>query len=115
MTRLSSFKYTNASPERRFGAILFVEKEGFNQAIEESGLLERYDVALASTKGNSVIALRSLLDEMVTRNPAFKVFTMADYDMSGTSIKSTLTKDNELRYVFRNNIKTIPVCVVGAS
>ncbi len=26
MTRLSSFKYTNASPERRFGAILFVEK-----------------------------------------------------------------------------------------
>lgn len=111
MTRLSSFKYTNASPERRFGAILFVEKEGFNQAIEESGLLERYDVALASTKGNSVIALRSLLDEMVTRNPDFKVFTMTDYDISGASIKSTLTKDNELRYVFKNNIRTIPVCV----
>ena len=111
MTRLSSFKYTNASPERRFGAILFVEKEGFNQAIEDSGLLERYDVALASTKGNSVIALRSLLDEMVTRNPDFKVFTMTDYDISGASIKSTLTKDNELRYVFKNNIKTIPVCV----
>lgn len=90
---------------------MFVEKEGFNQAIEESGLLERYDVALASTKGNSVIALRSLLDEMVTRNPDFKVFTMTDYDISGTPIKSTLTKDNELRYVFRNNIKTIPVCV----
>ena len=111
MSRISSFRYSNASPERRFGGILFVEKEGFNQAIEESGLLEKYDVALASTKGNSVIALRSLLDEMVSRNPDFKVFTMTDFDISGTSIKTTLTKDNELRFVFRNNIRTIPICV----
>lgn len=111
MSKLSSFKYSNASPERRFSAVLFVEKEGFNEAIEESGLLERYDIALASTKGNSVVALRVLLDEMVTRNPDFKVFTMTDFDISGTSIKTTLTKDNELRYTFKNDIQTIPVCV----
>ena len=111
MSKLSSFKYSNVSPERRFSGVLFVEKEGFNEAIEESGLLERYDIALASTKGNSVIALRVLLDEMATRNPDFKVFTMTDFDISGTSIKTTLTKDNELRYVFKNEIKTIPICV----
>ena len=111
MSKLSSFRYSNASPERRFSGVLFVEKEGFNEAIEESGLLERYDIALASTKGNSVVALRVLLDEMVTRNPDFKVFTMTDFDISGTSIKTTLTKDNELRYVFKNDIRTIPICV----
>jgi hypothetical protein len=111
MSKLTSFNYTNASPEMRFSGVLFVEKEGFNQAIIESGLLERYDIALASTKGNSVVALRVLLDEMVTRNPDFKVFTMTDFDISGASIRTTLTKDNELRYVFKNNIKTIPVCV----
>lgn len=111
MSKLSSFRYSNAAPERRFSGVLFVEKEGFNQAIEESGLLERYDIALASTKGNSVVALRVLLDEMVTRNPDFKVFTMTDFDISGTSIKTTLTKDNELRYVFKNDIQTIPICV----
>jgi len=111
MSKLSSFKYSNASPERRFLGVLFVEKEGFNEAIEESGLLERYDIALASTKGNSVVALRVLLDEMATRNPDFKVFTMTDFDISGTSIKTTLTKDNELRYTFNNEIQTIPVCV----
>ena len=48
---------------------------------------------------------------MVTRNPDFKVFTMTDFDISGTSIKTTLTKDNELRYVFKNDIRTIPICV----
>lgn len=111
MSKLSSFRYSNASPERRFSGVLFVEKEGFNEAIEESGLLERYDIALASTKGNSVVALRVLLDEMVTRNPDFRVFTMTDFDISGTSIKTTLTKDNELRYVFKNDIYTIPICV----
>lgn len=111
MSKLSSFRYSNAAPERRFSGVLFVEKEGFNQAIEESGLLERYDIALASTKGNSVVALRVLIDEMVSRNPDFKVFTMTDFDISGTSIKTTLTKDNELRYVFKNDIQTIPICV----
>jgi hypothetical protein len=111
MDRISSFRYSEASPERRFGGILFVEKEGFNQAITDSGLLEKHDIALASTKGNSVVALRVLLDEMVSRNSNFKVFTMTDFDISGTSIKTTLTKDNELRYTFRNNIRTIPICV----
>jgi hypothetical protein len=111
MGRITSFRYSDVSPERRFGGILFVEKEGFNQAIQDSGLLEKYDIALASTKGNSVVALRVLLDEMVSRNPDFKIFTMTDFDVSGTSIKSTLTKDNELRYIFRNYIKTIPLCV----
>jgi hypothetical protein len=111
MSKLSSFRYSNASPERRFSGVLFVEKEGFNEAIEESGLLERFDIALASTKGNSVVALRVLIDEMVSRNPEFRVFTMTDFDISGTSIKTTLTKDNELRYVFKNDIQTIPICV----
>jgi hypothetical protein len=105
------FRYANASPEYRFGGVLFIEKEGFNQAILESGLLEKYDLALASTKGQSVIALRSLLDEMVTRNPDFKIFTMTDFDISGASIRTTLTGDNQRRYVFDNEIITIPVCV----
>ena len=48
---------------------------------------------------------------MVTRNPDFKVFTMTDFDISGASIRTTLTKDNELRYVFDNDIQTIPICV----
>ena len=50
---------------------------------------------------------------MATRNPDFKVFTMTDFDVSGTSIKTTLTKDNELRYVFKNDIQIIPICVTG--
>ena len=36
-------------PALRYGGVLFVEKEGFNPLLKESGILERYDLALAST------------------------------------------------------------------
>lgn len=103
--------YISATPENRFNGIIFIEKEGFNQAILESGILERYDLALASTKGQSVIALRVLIDEMTTRNTDFKVFTMTDFDTSGSSIRTTLTGDNRRRYSFNNNVTSIPICV----
>lgn len=103
--------YISATPENRFNGIIFIEKEGFNQAILESGILEKYDLALASTKGQSVIALRVLIDEMTTRNPDFKVFTMTDFDTSGSSIRTTLTGDNKRRYSFVNDVTSIPICV----
>ena len=32
---------------------------------------------------------------------------MTNPDLSGTSIKTTMTKDNELRHTFKNDIQTI--------
>ena len=46
-------------PVNRFAAVLFCEKEGFDEIIEASGITRRYDVALMSTKGMSVTAARS--------------------------------------------------------
>jgi hypothetical protein len=108
---VSSFAYTSASPERRFGGILFVEKEGFNQALLESGILERYDLALASSKGQPNIAIRALIDEMLSRNPNFKIFTVTDFDISGVSIRDVLLGDNKLRFEYRNKVKPIRICV----
>jgi hypothetical protein len=92
-----------ANPEHRFKGLLFVEKEGFNELLTESGILERYDLALASTKGMSVIAARQLIDEMAGRSDDFKVYTVADFDITGQSIRYTLTHDTE-RYQFKNRV-----------
>ena len=48
--------YPTLGPRHRFGAILFIEKEGFDPLFEAVQLAERYDLAIMSTKGMSVTA-----------------------------------------------------------
>ncbi|MGH6864886.1 MAG: hypothetical protein ACREDO_01600 [Methyloceanibacter sp.] len=45
-------------PKNRYGAILFIEKEGFLPLFKAVSLAERYDLAVMSTKGMSVTAAR---------------------------------------------------------
>jgi hypothetical protein len=44
---------TPYGPGMRYGAILYIEKEGFNELLEESRLEDRYDIGLASNQGES--------------------------------------------------------------
>src|SRR5262249_4456447 len=43
--------YPTHGPKNRFGAILFLEKEGFGPLLEAVNLAARYDLAIMSTKG----------------------------------------------------------------
>jgi hypothetical protein len=45
-------------PNGNFGAVLFVEKEGFMPLFERVKLAQRYDIAIMSSKGMSVTAAR---------------------------------------------------------
>ena len=55
-------RYPTIGPDHRYGAILFVEKEGFMPLFDAVKLKERYDLAMMSTKGMSVTASRELVD-----------------------------------------------------
>lgn len=99
-----------APPEHRLSSILFVEKEGFAQNIEESGLLERYDCALATTKGMSVVALRALIDDLAGRIPGLIVFTLTDFDIAGVTIEDTLLADG-WRHQYEHSIQHVPLAV----
>jgi hypothetical protein len=92
-------------PDGCFGAVLFVEKEGFMPLFERVRLAERHDIALMSTKGMSVTAARKLIDVMCSRDN-IPVFVLHDFDVAGFSIFATLAGDTG-RYQFRNNIKVI--------
>lgn len=94
----------NVDPQERFNGILFVEKEGFTQLITESGILERFDLALASTKGMSVVAARALIDDMAGRSSGFRLFTLTDFDITGVTIAETLIGSNH-RYQYANRIR----------
>ena len=77
-------------PGLRYGAILFIEKEGFTPLLEAAQIAERFDVAIASSKGMPVSALCDLLKEMRLYN--IKAYVVHDFDKSGFSIVSTLRR-----------------------
>ena len=92
-------------PEGRYGAVLFLEKEGFTQILEAAQIAERYDIAIMSTKGMSVTAARILVEELCGRRK-LPLFVLHDFDLAGFSIKKTLTESGE-RFQFPHKINFI--------
>ena len=55
---LHAAEISTYGPDRNFGAVLFIEKEGFQPLFERIKLAELHDIAIMSTKGISVTAAR---------------------------------------------------------
>ena len=94
-----------SGPSGRYGALLFCEKEGFNELFSAVQLDERYDLAIMSTKGVSVTAARRLVDQLCARYQ-LSLFVLHDFDVSGFTILKTLQSDTR-RYSFENEIDVI--------
>jgi hypothetical protein len=105
---LGQAKVETRGPSGNFGAVLFVEKEGFTPLFDRVNLGNRYDIAIKSTKGMSVTAARHLADEMCGRYN-IPLFVLRDFDISGFSIFGTLGGNNR-RYRYKNSI---PVADLG--
>ena len=81
-------------PRDRFGAVLFIEKEGFEPLFEQVKLAERFDIALMCTKGLSNTAARKLVDHLVGEL-GVPVFVIRDFDVSGFNIAGTLGRRHQ--------------------
>jgi hypothetical protein len=103
--KLKPARVSTRGPESNFGAILFVEKEGFQPLFERVGLAEQYDLAIMSTKGVSVTAARLLVDEMCDAHD-IPLLVLHDFDVAGFTILDTLRRDTR-RYQFDNEIEVI--------
>ena len=98
-------RYPTFGPKNAYGAILFIEKEGFFPLFEEVKLAERYDLAIMSTKGMSVTAARKLVDRLAGDHD-IPLLVLHDFDKSGFSIVGTLRRATR-RYSFANPIEVI--------
>lgn len=76
------------APEHEFGAVLFVEKEGFEPLLRDAEIAQRFDIAIMSTKGQSVTAARRLIDALSQRE--IPSFVLHDFDKTGLEITETL-------------------------
>ena len=97
--------YPTHGPEHRYGAILFIEKEGFMPLFRQVRLAERFDIGIMSTKGLSNIASRRLVDHLCGEHD-IPLLVLHDFDKAGFSIAGTLSRDSD-RYQFRHKIRAI--------
>jgi hypothetical protein len=94
----SQSKVETNGPSGTFGAVLFIEKEGFAPLLKAARIAEKFDLAIMSTKGMSVVAARALVDEMCSDHE-IPLLLLHDFDKSGFSIAGTLQRDTR-RYEF---------------
>jgi hypothetical protein len=97
-------KIGTRGPEGCFGAVLFIEKEGFLPLFRAVHLAERFDLAIMSTKGMSSTAARTLIDNLCQRK--MPLLALHDFDKAGMSIVGTLKRDTR-RFSFTRRIKVI--------
>jgi hypothetical protein len=95
--------YPTCGPANRFGAVLFVEKEGFLPLFDAVNLAKRYDIAIMSTKGMSVTAARTLA-ENVCGDHGVPLLLLRDFDKAGFAIAASFQKDTR-RYQFTKDFE----------
>jgi hypothetical protein len=97
---------------QRYQAVLYIEKEGFDPQLRAARIAEKFDIAIVSCKGQSVVAARQFVDHACRVNGGVPLFVMHDMDKAGFEISQRLTTisdhaiENDLvKYEFENEIK----------
>ena len=103
--KLKPARISTRGPDCNFGAVLFIEKEGFQPLFERVELAERHDIAIMSTKGVSVTAARLLVDRMCSAH-SIPLLVLHDFDVAGFTILDTLRRDTR-RYRFESYVDVI--------
>jgi hypothetical protein len=99
------------APGQRYQAVLYIEKEGFEPLLEEARIAERYDLAVISCKGQSVVAARKFADTVCAAGGGVPLLVVHDMDKAGFEISQRLTtvsdcaeENDRVTYRFKNDI-----------
>ena len=95
-----------AEPKHRYKTALFIEKEGFEPLLQKARIRERFDCAILSTKGMSVVACRHLLDRLGRDGTV--ILVAHDFDRAGLAIAHTIANDGR-RYTFEHTPEMIDI------
>lgn len=80
-------------PHNRFRSVLFIEKEGFDEILEDAQIGKRYDLALMSTKG---VPTKAACDLLCALEGHVTIYALHDFDVSGFKILKTLQRGTRM-------------------
>jgi hypothetical protein len=92
-------------PAWQFNKVLYLEKEGFFEALKADGWPERHDCALMTSKGQPSRAARDLIDLIGESVEPVQVFCLHDSDAAGTLIFQSLQEETRARP--RRNVEVV--------
>jgi hypothetical protein len=84
-------------PPWTFNKLVFIEKEGANEALKAVRWPEQHDCAVMSSKGYSTRAARDLIDKLAEHDEPVIVFAVTDADAYGTMIQQTFQEATRAR------------------
>jgi len=84
-------------PAWTFNKLVYIEKEGFSEALKEVRWAERHDCMLMSSKGFTIRAARDLVDKLAEHDEPVTVFCVHDADAYWTMIFQTFQEETKAR------------------
>jgi hypothetical protein len=84
-------------PAWTFNKLVYIEKEGFSEALKGERWAERHDCALLSSKGFTTRAARDLVDLLAEHDEPVTIFCVHDADAFGTMIYQTFQEETKAR------------------
>jgi hypothetical protein len=84
-------------PAWTFNKVVYIEKEGFAEALKDDRWPERHDCMLMSSKGYTTRAARDLVDKLAEHDEPVTIFCVHDADAYGTMIYQTFQEATAAR------------------
>jgi Topoisomerase 6 subunit A/Spo11, Toprim domain len=84
-------------PEWTFNKAVYIEKEGFGEALKDARWAERHDCMLMSSKGFTSRAAKDLVDKLAEHDEPVTIFCVHDADAAGTLIYQTFQEATKAR------------------
>jgi hypothetical protein len=94
-------------PSWNFNKVVFIEKEGFSEALKDARWAERHDCMLMSSKGFTTGAAKDLVDKLAEHDEPVTIFCVHDADASGTQIYQTFQEETRARGARKIQIENI--------
>jgi Topoisomerase 6 subunit A/Spo11, Toprim domain len=80
-----------------YNKLVYIEKEGFSEALKAERWAERHDCALLSSKGFTTRAARDFVDKLAEHDEPVTIFCVHDADAFGTMIFQTFQEATKAR------------------
>jgi hypothetical protein len=114
--KLFQVQWPSLAEGQRYQGVLYIEKEGFDPQLREARLADRFDLAIVSCKGQSVVAARMFVDHVCRLLGGVPLFVAVDFDKPGLDIGLRLTTVSDymrerdlVKYEFQNDIDVRPL------
>ena len=84
-------------PDWTFNKVLYIEKEGFFQILQDERWPEKHDCVLLTSKGQATRAAKDLIDGLGDRDEEITFYCIHDADAAGTMIYQALQEETKAR------------------